>query len=791
MDPQQQLSIGPRAVSPEVISGRLSGPSTPESMFTWEQALRVIRKNAVYSVIFVVLITAAVAAAAFTMKDFYQPAARIEVDPMSSGMKTLGEIQWNTDTNDENYVDTQTQMLQGDSIAVGVIRTLHLDRNPEFVGNAFNRPEKKASSTESAEVSRLVVDPSLEEQFNLANRTPLESIALASFHKRLAVNTLHNTRVVEISFTSHDAQVAQDVLNALVSQYLEQNFRMRHTASMQASEWLASQVEDLRRKVADANQAVTDFQKQWGLVEVDDRDVPIGQYLYEINHQLGQATANRIEDEAYVRMIDEGQGSSVPAVRDDQLYQTLMARYDDLRAQLARARSIYGDENSAVIKLLNETTELADQVEAERKRMVNQVRTNYAAARDAEQKLQASREKLRGEMGDASSHMTQFRVLKNEAIATSELYETLKGRLVEAGIYAGLHSSNLHVVDLAPKLPRPSGPQRGLIIVMGFTISCVMAVILSFVKESLNNTIRTPDDLKDWVGLPSLAMLPPMLAISNGGARRRSRQSFTLASAGPGDWKVPVGRFQGLGTEGMADLRTALMLSGNGTPPKVILVTSALRGEGKTTVALNLAAAFAQCGNTCLLDADLRQTAIANAFGLNKEVGLQNVLTGSPALDNAITSVPEIPGLSLVAATVAPSNPLDIVASPKMRSVTEELRNRFEYVVIDSPPVISYSDARILSSHADVVIVVGRYEFTTRRAITRCTQILDEAKAPVLGAVVNGIDLSSPDYHYYNYGYRITRNGELDSYERQTQNHGPSATTPSDKENLKSKGAHA
>ena len=764
-------------------------PVLTDSGFTWEQAVRVVRKNAIFSLIFIALATAMVGAVALFMKDFYQPVARVEVDPLGTGMKTLGEIQWNTDQNDENYVDTQTQLLQSDSLAVSVIRALRLDQNPEFVGKNWKKTEQLAAFKTQTELRPIPHDEYLRDQFNLANRTPLESIALSSFAKRLSVNTVHNTRVIELSFSCQDPQLAQNILNILVIQYLDQNFRMRHTASMQAADWLSVQVDDLRRAAAEANQAVTDYQKQYGLIEFDDRDIPTGQLMYEVNHQLGQVQANRIEQEAFVRMIDEGQGNSVPAVRDDLLYQTLMVRYGDVRAQLARARSVYGDENSAVKKLQDESKELEAQVEAERNRMVNQVRTSYKAALDAEQMQLAAREKLRLEMGDTSSHMTQFRLLRNQAVARSELYNTLRGRLVEAGIYAGLKSSNIHVVDLAPRLPKPSGPHRGLITAMGFAVSCVLAVILSFVKESFNNTVRTPDDLKQWLGLPSLAMLPPM-GLNGNGANGHPPSLRTFSDRGKLEPKIQFARQHTDEGEAISDLRTALMLSGHGSPPRVILVTSALSGEGKTTVAMNLAIAFAQCGKTCLVDGDMRQPAVAKAFGVHKETGLQNVLAGTASLDEALATAPEFAGLSLLGITAIPANPIDLIASAKMRSLAADLRNRFQYVIIDSPPVIPYSDARILSSHADVVILVGRYGLTTRRAIARCAQLLAEVNAPVAGVVVNGISVASPDFRYYNYGYSASSNGRTNSHYSPEDRQRAAEVPPEKGEETKSWGAH-
>lgn len=750
-----------------------------------------------FAVIFVVVVTAAVISAALLIKNYYQPVARIEVDALSSGMKPLGEIQWNTDQNDENYVETQAQLLQSESLAIGVIRNLHLDENPEFVSK--KALEKFRQSGTGAIENGWRPTPTeyyLQEEFGLANRTPLESIALGAFKGKLAVSIIHNTRLIEVSFTCHDAQLCQDVVNSLVTRYVDQSFRTRQTSTMQASEWLGGQIENLRRKVEEANQAVSQYQKQYNLVEVDERDVPLTQLMYEANRKLADAEATRIEQEAYVRMIDEGRGDSVPTVRGDQLLQTLIARYGDVRGQLARARAIYGDENSNVKKLQDESLELQAQVETERARVVDQVRTTYAAARDAEQMQFTAREKIRTQMGDASSHMTQFHILRNEAVANAELYNTLKGRLIEAGMYAGLRASNIHIVDLAPKLLAPTGPHRRLIIPIGFVVSGILALVLCFVRESFNNTVRTPDDIKEWVGLPSLAMLPPTRR--NGSSVKPTPPALgRFANAGTftnGHGPTPEIFFhdsRSVESEAIRDLRTALMFPGQGTPPRVVLVTSALGGEGKTTVALNLALAFAQCGKTCLIDGDLHRPMVANAFGLRAKVELSDVLKGTAPLETALASVANVANLYVIPVNAAPANPTDLVASPRMRELTTNLRNQFAYVVIDSPPVIPYSDARILSSLADVVLLVGRYESTTRRAITRCIQLLDEVRAPVIGVVVNGIKVASADYHYYNYGYTLNINGKPSSYyppkesARATE---PPAPTGDD---IKKKGAHA
>jgi succinoglycan biosynthesis transport protein ExoP len=796
MEPNN-INSGPRYSLPALIRSSSMTPAAPTSMerlFTWEQAQRVLRKNRRFAALFAVIMTLVVTVVAFLIKDVYQPTARLEIDPPSTGIKTLHEIEYASETDNQDYLETQAQILQSDALAISVIRALHLDRNPELVSRKDLAKFGGPQDAEKPSVTNPANDGSfLQEQFELADRTPLESVALEAFQRKLSVNPVRNSRLIEVSYASHDARLAQLVTNSLVTQYIDQNYRNRYTTTMEASAWLSTQLNDLRERVQESNQAVADYQKKFGFVEADDRDVPLAQLMAEVNHQFSEASANRIETEAYVRMIDLGEADAIPSVRDDQLYQNLMTQFADARAQLAQARAIYGDENSNVKKLENQSDELAAQVEAERARMVNRVRTSYAAALAREQMMLQSREKLRAQMGDASSHMVAYKVLKNEALATGELYNTLQARLKEAGIYAGLRSSNIHIVDLAPKLRRSTAPNRALIIAIGAMVSCLLGLILSFVRESVDNTLRSPDDVKEWTGLASLAMLPTINR--NGGAGRLvSRPPAGLFNGADrstpknGALKIFLARSHTPEAEAMRDLRAALWMSRPGAPPRVVLVSSPSSGEGKSTVAINLAIALSNRGNTCLVDGDLRRPMVARAFGLHAKVGLSDVLAGKSSLEEALLKIPDVPSLSVLCSGHYPPNPADLVASEQMEAVLIALRAQYDLVVIDSPPVIPFSDPRVLAPLSDVVVLVGRYGVTTRRALMRSAQLLSEVRASVVGVVLNDIDLASADYRYFNYG--SARTVEEDLYDDasnnfKTEGRGETSVVP------KSKGAHA
>jgi len=748
--------------------------ATPENNdgLTWEQAVRVLRKHRWLLIGVIVAITTVAGAAALSMRDVYQPVARLEIDPLGAGIRTLHEIENPAAQSDLDYLDTQIQILQSDGLAMRAIRALKLDQKAEFVGTK----ESSTSPTAKVEVPRNDLDPEVEnsylrEQLNLANPTEREAAAVRVFHRNLSVNPIRSSRLVEVSFSSHDPHLAQAVTNTLVSQFIDQSYRNRYVTTMEASEWLSAQLNDLRQKVTESNQAVADYQKKYGLVESDERDIPFAQLMSEVSRQLSDAQADRIQAEAYVRTIDLGQPDTIPTVRTDPVYQSLLTRYGEVRAQLAQAEAIYGDESPNVKKLQGETNELASQVEVERSRLIGKVRASFAAAQSREQMMLASRDKLRAQMGDATTHLVEYRMLKNEALAKAALYNTLETRLKEAGIYAGLRSGNIHVVDMASNLHEPTSPHRKLILASGAGFGVLFALALVFVRESLDNTVRIPDDIRNSIQLPSLAVLPRVgtrameTRQSDAGADASLRRPLTQTGESPYP-QMFWSQTQTAEAEAIRALRNTLLTAGGPSGPQVVLVSSANAGEGKTTIALNLASVLAQQGKTCLLEGDLRRPMIGHALGLDPQTGLVEVLSGKTSLADALVTAQDIPALTLLLVKSVPENPADLMASEEMRALVVELRRTFEYIVIDSPPVILFSDASSLASLSDAVIIVSRYGRTTRRAVSRAAELLEEGQVRLVGVVLNDMDITSADYHYFNYGYSWKMSRSYDAYSK-------------------------
>jgi capsular exopolysaccharide synthesis family protein len=745
------------ATHPIAFAATRAYSSPARDAYHWEQVLRVLGKNRRYVIALAALLALLVAAYAFHMKDVYAPVARLQIDPQGSAVLSPRDSDASIE-NDQEYLETQSQILQSDALATRVIRSLRLDLNREIVGGANLM---RYGNTESAKDARRESDEdTLDAQFRAADRTPLETIALRQFRSRLNVGIVRGSRLVEVSFSSNDPHLAQQVTNNLVAQFIDQHFKTRYATTMQASDWLLGQLGDLRHKVEDSNQAVVAYQKRYGLVEEDEKDGPTSQLVSGVSRQLAEAQADRIQEEAYVRMIDAGQSDSLPQLHQSTVYENITSKYAEASAQLAQARAVYGEQNNNYKKLSNQVNELAAQREAEKLRISDQVRTSFSAAKEREELMTASVAHLKSQMGDVNERMVRYHVLKDEARANADLYNTLLARLKEAGLYAGLKSSNIRVVDPASTLDKPTAPHRLLIIAMGSVLGLAFSIVIAFVREGMDNTIRTPDDVAQWTGLPSIAMVPLFGSPhnhANGNALPESDGIFaSQRSANRQSNSIPkLLPMQGhaMESEAFRNMRASVLYANGEKTPRTMLVTSPAAGEGKSTVAINLASALSLKGKTCLVDGDMRKPVISRIFESPSSSSWVYALSGNRSIDQVLFTFPSRANLSILASSVRPSNPGELIGSPKMVEVLEELKARFDYVVIDSPPSIPFSDAREISRLVDGVLLVARCGLTTQRAITRCVEGLQEIGANILGVVVNGMDFSSPDYRYYNFGH--------------------------------------
>jgi len=659
---------------------------------------------------FMFVFLGAVTVTAFLLKNRYESVAHLEIDPrQSSGVIMPGT---SMEQSSQDYLQTQIEILRSDELAADVIEQLHLDQNAAFIDKAVW--EREVTAREAA---------------------------LRALRSGLSIEQVRNSRLVEVSFTSPDPVLAANVANMVVHRFIERNAKTLYDSAMQASTWLSQELGDLRDKVQASNQALVDYSKANGItVDAEGKEDPITQKAVDLSKELTLAQADRLRAEAAVQTAATGDPAALTPTKDNSVVDTLVQHYAEAQVQLADAMATMGENHPKVKKLQSQVSELSAQIEQERKRTVARLNSAYEASRTHEQLLAKSLDQTNSTLQAVNQKMIRYRVLKAEAKANEELYNALVTRGKESVISAGLESTTIRIVDNARVPDRPSKPHRGQIIIFGGLLAFIGAIVLCFVKESMDDTIRTPQDVQGNVPLAAVGFVPELSGKLRKQHLLEAGSAIPFALVNPGS---PA-------SEAMRNLLASIRLSRTGRSAKTILVASPGSKEGKTTLAVNLALTLARSESVCLVDADLRKH--TNLFGLEPAMGLAEVLRGAP-LGSAVTKVPGASNLSLLTSGSLLESPAELVGSPAMGSAIADLAQRFDAVIIDSPPLIPYADAKLLASQVDAVILVGRYGETTRDALALSAEALQASNANVLGVVLNGVDPTASYYQYYREAY--------------------------------------
>jgi len=720
------------------------------SVLPWDQMPRephlldyfiILRKHQWLVLTFLLTVVTVVTIASFKMKPVYEAAARVEVDREAQNMLPFQDPNSYGEYVDmENYIETQSKILQSETLALQTIKALDLGRYPEFGGAA-----NSLAWTHGAGASR-------------------RPAILGAFLGRLVVKRVPNSRLIEVQFEAQDPQLAAQVVNTHLQSYIEQNFRSKYDATTQASNWLSGELEELRIKVEKSEDARIAYERQNQIWQIDEKQDITTQKLADLSKAVTEAQTMMAEKEALYRMAASGNVDALPAARENGVIQDLLKHKTELDENYADATHQYGPNYPKVQRLAAQQTEVEQDLEKARKTVIESVQQEFDTAHQRVVLLQEALDKQKAEANDLAEKLVQYHILRHDAESNKALYDGLLQKLKEAGITAGLRSSNIRVVDPALAPTSPSRPQKARNIMLAILVGLVGGVGLALFREYLDNTVKSPDDIEALTGLPSLAVVPSLPGLNGHHSRlsRFSRDSHPQVTAGPRVELLSYVQPKSQISEAFRALRTSLLLSQAEHPPQVILVTSALPREGKTTAAVNLAVTLAQLGDrTLLMDSDLRKPGIRRALNLTmgKEAGLSSYLAGVSTLDEVIIPHPTITNLEALTTGPVPPSPADLLSSHRMREAITELRRRYKFVVIDSPPIMAATDAVILSSLTDGVLLVVRSGETPKEAFTRTRDLLAAVKSRLLGVVLNAVDSSAPDYYYsyryypYAYGY--------------------------------------
>jgi succinoglycan biosynthesis transport protein ExoP len=709
--------------------------STTVTDTTLSEALIVLRKRRWVLIIAVLIGLAYGIFKAESQPRLYDSYGRIEVRSGSSNQYRVSAVgDYSGDSS--SRLLTELEILKSDSLMLTVCREMDLSNNADFL-----------------EVKGPVPHTSLDD-----GETRQDTVH--RLQSNLHVALVPKTDIIRISYSSLNPKMSADIVNRVISDYMQRSYQTRFESSRRVSDFLAGTLEGLKQEVETSQEQLMDMQRRLGILGFDPNRNQINNSLDDLSRAVGAAKLTRIIAEARYRVLNgmdpntiEGTIELTPGTAPGVLNQ-LRGQVAATRANYAQMESSLGPNHPQAKALKAQIDELVKEIDAEQNRLLIQAKQNYVVARANEDQTTAALEAQKAEAYKLRDQLVEYTLRQREFEANRNLYDSLQQRLRTASVQSGLESLEIDIVDKALPPANPVLRPQSTMIMTALVFSLLGGIVIAFLMESLDTGLRSIAEIESITELPSLAIIPR--------ARRSSADqagTLTTAQRNIGVLTQPKSQF----AESFRSLRTSLLLSTAGHPPKFIVLTSATPSEGKTTAATNLAAILAQRDTRVLLiDGDLRRPNIHHRFGLNGKVGLTTVLTGATKLEETVQGVPEIPNLDILPSGPVPPFPTEMLSSGAMDAILRRCGELYDYVVIDSPPILSVTDGVILARQADAVVLVVRHGKSSKHVVRRARDILLRSGSGITGIVLNAVDLNSPEYYGY-YGYSGYSYSSVDS----------------------------
>jgi capsular exopolysaccharide synthesis family protein len=683
--------------------------------------------------LFAVLLMATVYS--FTVTPIYEARAKLLIDVENANVVDFKEV-IEQDRARADYFQTQFNLLQSRSLARRTLDSLSL------WDALAPKPGAKKSSAAGAVAqwvtTTLGFEPAAKPR--AADATTRQSAAMDTLLNNLQVTPLRNSRIVDLTYRSADPEMAANIVNAHAKAYIEQNLEFKFMSSKEATDWLAQRLTEQRKAVEAAEAALQQYREANNTIPMGEQDNIVVQKLSDLSAAVTKAKTERIEKEALYNQLQAIQNDRValdtfPAILSNSFIQAQKAELASLQRQEAALSDKLGERHPEIIKIRSSIQAADQRLQAEIGKVVQSVRNQYLAAQAQEQSLGGALEGQKHEALSMNRQAIEYGVLQREVESSRQIYDSLLQRAKQTGISSELRTSNVRVVDLAETPTSPVSPRRAVNLLLALLGGSFLGCCLAFLLEYVDNRIKSPDELKQHLGLPALGLIPSISAkvLANGQSPLMNRG-------------VPPGF-----AEAMRTLRTNVLFSSAVDGGKSLVITSTGPGEGKTLVATNLAIAFAQAGQRVLIiDADMRRPRVNEVLSLPQEPGLSNVLVGSVRASEAIKAT-GINGLWILASGRTPPNPPELLGSQRFRELLETLRDHFDWVIVDTPPVMAVSDAALIAHNATGVVYVVGAEMTSRFAAQSGLEQLENSRAHIVGAVLNRVDLEGHAYYYSHY----------------------------------------
>ena len=738
------------------------------------RAWRAIRKRKYLIAVIALIVTTVVTVEIYRTKSLYQAAATIEIGKDNRATVQSGGIIIQSGDDDNFYMaatamNTKIRLIQSRPLLEDVVVALKLDEVPNFldvtrrksiwesirtIGNRVQTIENTPSAPQAVTTNVTVPD-------NIGERSAEEKARLAPYVDVLASNLtaspLPDTRMIVVSYRHTEPALAASVANAISRVFISRSFESKTEKSRTSSEWLDRSTRELEAKVQQAEQALTDYSRANNIFTTEGKDTLTTDKLSRLHEQATRAETDRILKQSLYEEVKAGRVAQLPDSFSDARIVALKTKLGELTVQAAELDVKFGPKNPEVQKVKQQIEAIQKQINESRGSLEEKLKADYERAVRDEASLKAALERAKAEAVNQNQASIQLSILQQKLATAKNLYQNFLEKTNQVKIQGVEEQNNLRLVDPATMPVSPVSPNRPQTIAIGFLLSLMVGVGLALFLEYLDNTIKTVEDLQRYTQLPALSVIPALSGsrsplLVGGGKRRKLASGKTPSLTGSdGGGQIVLQNNRSSIAEAYRVLRTSVLLSTAGHPPKTILVTSARPGEGKTTTSVNTAISLAQLGASVLIiDCDMRKPSAHKALGVDHSQGLSTYLSRDVKVESLIQTLP-VANLSILASGPIPPNPAELISSAKMKALLTELSEKYDHIVLDSPPLMNVTDPVILSTMVDGVILVVHGGKSTRELVRRARNELSLANAKIFGVVLNNVDLHREGYDDYYY----------------------------------------
>jgi capsular exopolysaccharide synthesis family protein len=745
---------------------------------------RAIRKRLwlVFGIVALVTMLAVVYVA--RKPDFFEAQARVQVDLEDTGALVNNARPLYGPADDPIYFNTQLQILVSPGLMRRVVRTLDLEHNPDFfkgepaqrqstwqtmqrmVGLGKQEQVAGAKAQDQLPLTTAVAEATAREDLNEAKRlAPYVNTVLGGLKVEPVKETrgyYKETRLIDIKFTHTVPDVTSKVVNAIAETYVFSNLEKRTEANSTTGDFLQKRIAELQQQIRTAEERLVNYAKNNQIISLDPNQNTVVERLAGLNQQLLEAENDRKTAEAAFNAAKVPNAADALVDSESKQAGEIESKLVELRQKRAQLLVDATEEAPEVKEVDQQLGELDRQLKESRARKSNTLLTNlhtrYQQTLEREQSLRKAFEQQRAQTLSQNEAAINYKIIQQEIETNKSLLKGLLQGAKENDVVMAGKPNNISIVDYALTPDSPVGPNRARTIFLAFFMSIGLGFGLALFLEYLDDTVHSTEEVERVLHLPALAVIPSVGAA----ARRRvlpgttALQKHTNGNGnGNAELLMNVDGRSPL-AEAYRHLRTSVLLSTAGRAPKSLLVTSSLPGEGKTTTAVNTAISLAQTGaSVVIIDADMRRPRLQSIFGMHGQLGLSSILSSdvSEADMLAMVSNDEASGLSVLASGPIPPNPAELLGSDQMRRLLAALQASYTHVVIDSPPVSSFTDGVLISTMVDGVLLVVHGGRSSRHIVRRSKQLLNDVGAKIFGVVLNNVNLQSHDYYYYQNYY--------------------------------------